>query len=384
MELLKTVFGPVLGFTFAFVVFMTSLFGNYIITLLLPMITVFNRHRQWRELMDRAVTFWTVIPLFFLKFVFRIKVRVTGDEILYDKAAVVVMNHRTRLDWLYYWMVLWRMNPWLATTNKIALKQLLRHVPGVGFGMQVQQFIFLKRDLEVDLKRLTRAVEYYSDMNRPYQILMFPEGTDRTAFTLKRSSDFAKKNGLKELKNVLYPRSAGFLHLVKEMRRNDYLEYIYDVTIAYPKDIVQNETDMVLKGSLPSEVHYHIKRYHINEIPRNEEELNHWLHKVWYEKEERLEQFYAQKAKNKRQFNCDDGFVWLRDDFRQNGVVFYGLLFWVSMVCAYFYHFTFMPFVQCTLVFLILNYVYVYGRYGSMERLIYTLWEKTTKRVHVV
>ncbi|CAD5232030.1 unnamed protein product [Bursaphelenchus xylophilus] len=383
-EKTKKITGPIVGATFAFVVFVTSLFGNYIITLSLPLITVLNKHRLWRDLMDRAATFWMVIPLFFLKFVFRIKVRVTGDEVLYGSPAVVVMNHRTRLDWMYYWLVLWRMNPWLSTSNKIALKQLLKHVPGVGFGMQVQQFIFLKRDLEVDLPRMTRAVEYYSDMGIPYQILMFPEGTDRTAFTLNRSNEFAKKNGLRELKNVLYPRSAGFLHLVKEMRRNNYLEYVYDVTVAYPQDIVQNETDMVIKGSLPSEVHYHIKRYHVSELPKNEGELNHWLHQIWYEKEQRLEEYYSQKAKNKRQFNCDDGFIWLRDDFKQNAVVFYGLCFWVSMVSVYFYHITFMPFVQCTVVFLVLNYLYIFGRYGSMEKLIYTLWEKSTKRVHVV
>lgn len=69
---------------------------------------------------------------FFLRFLYGVRVRVSGDEILFDQPAVVIMNHRTRLDWLYYWMVLWRMNPWLATTNKIALKQLLKYVPCVG------------------------------------------------------------------------------------------------------------------------------------------------------------------------------------------------------------------------------------------------------------
>lgn len=50
---------------------------------------------------------------------------------------------------------------------------------------------------------------------------MFPEGTDRTAHTLSRSRDYAKKHGLKELKNVLYPRSAGFIHMVEEMRKSE-------------------------------------------------------------------------------------------------------------------------------------------------------------------
>lgn len=81
------------------------------------------------------------------------------------------MNHRTRLDWFYFWLALWRINPWLMTTLKIALKELLRHIPGAGFGMQATQYVFLRRDLNIDLKRLSRAIDYYADMKRPYQVI---------------------------------------------------------------------------------------------------------------------------------------------------------------------------------------------------------------------
>uniref|UniRef100_A0A914QRE5 Uncharacterized protein n=1 Tax=Panagrolaimus davidi TaxID=227884 RepID=A0A914QRE5_9BILA len=57
------IFGPVIGIVFALTVFMTSLFGNYIVTLFLPMVTIFHRHREWRSIMDRAISFWMVIPL---------------------------------------------------------------------------------------------------------------------------------------------------------------------------------------------------------------------------------------------------------------------------------------------------------------------------------
>ena len=131
-NLIRRLLGPFVGFSFAFVVFVTSIFGNYIVTLFLPMITILNRHQQWRELMDRAVSFWMVIPLFFLHFIYGIRVRASGDRIEHGEPAIVIMNHRTRLDWLYFWLALWRMNPWLMTTNKIALKELLKHVPGAG------------------------------------------------------------------------------------------------------------------------------------------------------------------------------------------------------------------------------------------------------------
>lgn len=145
---IKRVIGPFIGALFAVVCLFTSVFGNYIITLMLPMITILNKHEKWRDLIDRAASFWIMIPLvslhyftiiwifkyfqFFLRFIFGIKVRASGDEIIYGQPGIVIMNHRTRLDWMYYWMVLWRMNPWLCTTNKIALKEFLRHCPGVG------------------------------------------------------------------------------------------------------------------------------------------------------------------------------------------------------------------------------------------------------------
>lgn len=49
---------------------------------------------------------------------------------------------------------------------------------------------------------------------------MFPEGTDKTAFTTRRSNEYAKKNNLPELRNLLYPRIAGFIHLVNKMKQS--------------------------------------------------------------------------------------------------------------------------------------------------------------------
>jgi hypothetical protein len=62
-RVVRRLFGPIIGFSFAIIVFGTSVFGNYIVTLFLPMITIFNFHLKWRALMDRAISFWMVIPM---------------------------------------------------------------------------------------------------------------------------------------------------------------------------------------------------------------------------------------------------------------------------------------------------------------------------------
>ena len=151
------------------------------------------------------------------------KVRVSGDYIDPDEPAVIIMNHRTRLDWLYFKLAIWRINPWLMTSYRITLKELLRHSPGSGFGMQSLVYIFLKRDVKVDFPRISRIIDYYTDMQRPYQILMFPEGTDKTAFTTRRSNEYAKKNNLPELQHLLYPRIAGFIHMVNKMKQSKFI-----------------------------------------------------------------------------------------------------------------------------------------------------------------
>lgn len=57
----------------------------------------------------------------------------------------------------------------------------------------------------------------------------------------------------------------------------NYIRYIYDVTISYPKEIVQNETDMILKGRLSRNVHYDVRKYDIDELPKTQNGLNKWL-----------------------------------------------------------------------------------------------------------
>lgn len=57
----------------------------------------------------------------------------------------------------------------------------------------------------------------------------------------------------------------------------DYLAYVYDVTVAYPGKLVQNETDMILRGRLARNVHYDVKRIPAEELPATDEQLHNWI-----------------------------------------------------------------------------------------------------------
>src|SRR5277367_2640315 len=61
---------------------------------------------------------------------------------------VLIANHQIYTDWLYLW--------WIAYTNGIhgrlyiVLKESLKRIPVLGWGMQFSQFIFMKRNWEGD------------------------------------------------------------------------------------------------------------------------------------------------------------------------------------------------------------------------------------------
>ncbi|PAV80641.1 hypothetical protein WR25_21523 [Diploscapter pachys] len=334
------------GAFFGISILFTSLFGNYIITMFLFLIFL-GKHRLWRRLMDRAISFWMMIPIGFIEFVFGVRIRVTGDLIDIDRPALIIMNHRTRLDWMYMWSALYQQNPWLITTNKISLKAQLRKLPGAGFGMAGAQYVFLERNMEIDKISFDQAIEYYKGMDRNYQLLLFPEGTDKSPWTTVKSTEYAKKNGLRQLKHVLYPRTTGFYHLLKKMRQLDYIDYIYDITIAYPYNIVQSEVELVLKGAGPREVHFNVRKIPISQVPHSEEDTGKWLLDKWLEKEELLESFYADPKPYNREFQVRQG----------EGV-------WCNIGFIYF----------------VIASGYVSWYHGGIDRFVYRSWRQSTQR----
>jgi lysocardiolipin and lysophospholipid acyltransferase len=125
-------FGRLNGVVFGILLFVSSLLGS--IFLLVPLLPLsFFAPRIYRRIADRLVGYWLTFPCSLIFFLFRVRVHVTGDLIVRDAPALIIMNHRTRLDWLFFWNALYRMDPYLLTQEKIVLKSQLRNIPGAGW-----------------------------------------------------------------------------------------------------------------------------------------------------------------------------------------------------------------------------------------------------------
>lgn len=87
-----------------------------------------------------------------LELVFGVKVVITGDGFIPGERSVIIMNHRTRLDWMFLWCCLLRYS--YLRLEKICLKAALKAVPGFG-GYTVGALPFpTHKDTRVHLHKL--------------------------------------------------------------------------------------------------------------------------------------------------------------------------------------------------------------------------------------
>jgi lysocardiolipin and lysophospholipid acyltransferase len=123
----------------------------------------------------------------------------------------------------------------------IILKQSLKHIPIVGWGMRFYGFIFMSRKMDTDRPRLAHRMNVLKQVHSgpmsgtpgldPMWLLLFPEGTNFTRNTAKISARFSEKANIPNVENALLPRGTGLYFCLKELEGT--VDYIYDCTIAY-------------------------------------------------------------------------------------------------------------------------------------------------------
>lgn len=155
---------------------------------------------------------------------------VDGDLLCdFPERLVLMANHQIYTDWLYMW--------WVAYANgmhgriHIVLKESLRYIPVIGWGMQMSQFIFLKRNWERDKESLATHLQKLNVRSKPMWLMMFPEGTNLAPCTREASRKWADKNGFEDMRHGLIPRTTGLQFCLQQL--GETTEYLYDCTIAY-------------------------------------------------------------------------------------------------------------------------------------------------------
>ncbi|KAL6504665.1 1-acyl-sn-glycerol-3-phosphate acyltransferase 4 [Orobanche hederae] len=189
----------------------------------------------------------------------------SGERIPVEKRVLIVSNHRTEVDWMYLWNLALRKG--CLGYIKYVLKSSLMKLPIFGWGFHVLEFIPVERKWEVDESIMRQMLSTFADQRDPLWLSVFPEGTDYTEQKCIKSQKFAIENGLPVLKNVLLPKTRGFISCLEILR--DSLDAAY-------KDQCPSFMDNVF-GVDPTEVHIHITRIPFNKIPLSKNEAATWL-----------------------------------------------------------------------------------------------------------
>ncbi|XP_078005905.1 lysocardiolipin acyltransferase 1 isoform X3 [Phascolarctos cinereus] len=292
------------GIYFMVSLFLGSFFGS--IFMLGPFIPLMFITPSWyRWINNRLVATWLTLPVALLETIFRVKVIITGDAFVPGERTVIIMNHRTRMDWMFLWNCLLRYS--YLRLEKICLKSSLKSVPGfgpflsnicltavAGWAMQAAAYIFIHRRWKDDKSHFENMLNYFCDIQEPLQLLIFPEGTDLTG---------------------------------------NNLDAIHDITVAYPHNIPQTEKHL-LNGNFPKEIHFHISRYPLETLPDSKEELQVWCHKRWQEKEERLRLFY--EGSKSFEFTGKSVIPPCKSEFRVLLIKWMSILYWTLFTSAMF------------------------------------------------
>lgn len=143
-------------------------------------------------------------------------------------------------DWLYLWWVAYANEPGMHGHFYIILKESLKWIPFIGWGMMFYGFIFMSRKMATDQPRLSYRLNKLKEKRTdprghtyldPMWLLLFPEGTNLSGNGRRKSAKWAEKNDLEDPEHVMLPRSTGIFFCLNELKGS--VDYVYDCTVAY-------------------------------------------------------------------------------------------------------------------------------------------------------
>lgn len=270
-------------------VFLASgLIINFIQLLLLPLWFVNRDLFRWANL-NVVYLHWCQLT-FLVDWWCDLDIKLYGTKEDFDKlgkeSAVCLCNHRSDVDWLLGYTLAGRAG--ILGTCKGYMKGYLKFLPIMGFSWWCNEFAFLHRNWQKDQNVLEASLQTVKDFPFPFWLAIFAEGTRLTEAKVQASIEYARSQGLPELKHHLIPRTRGFAVTVHYFK--DKVPAVYDMEVAFPKNKEPQMTRMLMGEG--GEVHFWIRRIPLKDVPCDTvEETSNWCKKVYQEKDEGMSYF---------------------------------------------------------------------------------------------
>ncbi|TMW63815.1 hypothetical protein Poli38472_002756 [Pythium oligandrum] len=221
-----------------------------------------------------------------------------------SRPAIIIANHQVDADWWYIWQAARHHKG--AGNIKIVLKDQLKRVPIIGWGMRLFEFLFLRRSIDHDAKHIKEYMDSLIHDEFPFWLVIFPEGTTIHTEYVVKANAFAEKTNRPKFEHVVLPRTSGLQIILDAVA--DVKPDIYDLTIAFPSysgevptfDMGYDrkiDTDVpsmksLLAGKKPGRVAMHGKKFAYDDAVGN---LEKFLDARWTEKDARMAHYIEHK-----------------------------------------------------------------------------------------
>lgn len=230
-----------------------------------------------------------------------VKIRLYTDletyRLMGKEHALVISNHRSDIDWLVGWVLAERSG--CLGSALAVMKKSSKFLPVIGWSMWFSEYVFLERSWAKDENTLKSGLGRLEDFPLPFWLALFVEGTRFTRAKLLAAQEYATSSGLPVPRNVLIPRTKGFVSAVSHMR--SFVPAIYDVTVAVPKGQPSPTMLRLFKGQR-SVVHVHLKRHSMKELPETDDAVAQWCKDIFVAKDALLDKHLAEDTFGEEQF----------------------------------------------------------------------------------
>lgn len=108
-----------------------------------------------------------------------------------SRPSIIIANHQVDADWWYIWQAARASRG--AGNIKIVLKDQLKYLPVIGWGMRLFEFLFLRRSIDHDAVHITNYIDGLVHDDFPFWLVIFPEGTTIHMEYVAKSQAFADK-----------------------------------------------------------------------------------------------------------------------------------------------------------------------------------------------
>ncbi|KAL0371117.1 UNVERIFIED_CONTAM: 1-acyl-sn-glycerol-3-phosphate acyltransferase 2 [Sesamum angustifolium] len=217
-----------------------------------------------------------------------IKVELFVDQETFDllgkERALLICNHRSDIDWLVGWVLAQRAG--CLGSSLAMIKKSSLFLPVIGWSMWFSDYIFLERNWAKDENTLKSGLAALNDFPLPFWLALFVEGTRFTQAKLEAAQEYAASAGLPVPRNVLIPRTKGFVAAVTHLR--SFVPVIYNITVAIPKNEPRPTLLKIFRGR-SSAVHVHIERHIMRDLPETSSGISQWCKDMFVAKDALLE-----------------------------------------------------------------------------------------------